>query len=43
VANINYINPEGVEPVCGRNDATLSGLMIFWRVTQGSSCLATLG
>jgi len=39
----NDFNSEGVESVGGDGDATLSGLRILWRVTQGSSCLATLG
>jgi hypothetical protein len=35
---------QGLNQIAADGDATPSGLMIFWgRLTQGSSCLATLG
>jgi hypothetical protein len=34
---------KGLNEMFWQSDATLSGLMIGFAVTQGSSCLATLG
>ena len=39
----NGINPEWVESIMRHEDATLSGLNLFWTQTQGSSFVATLG